>query len=61
MALHYIMASGKGGFCMPQNHEAIQFLSLAYDDAYVCHTLLKDPHASPRIIGFHAQQAVENP
>ena len=59
MALHYIMASGKGGFCMLQSHEAIQFLSLAQDDAYVCHTLLKDPDASSRIIGFHAQQAVE--
>lgn len=44
---------------MPQNHETIQFLSLAQDDAYVCHTLLKDPDASSRIIGFHAQQAVE--
>jgi len=44
---------------MPQNHDAIQFLSLAQDDAYVCHTLIKDPDASSRIIGFHAQQAVE--
>lgn len=44
---------------MPQNHEATQFLSLAQDDAYVCHTLIKDPDASSRIIGFHAQQAIE--
>ena len=44
---------------MPQNHEATRFLSLAQDDGYVCHTLIKDPDASPRIIGFHAQQAVE--
>lgn len=44
---------------MQQNPEALQLLSLAQEDAYVCHTLLKDPDAPSRIIGFHAQQAVE--
>jgi hypothetical protein len=44
---------------MPQNLEATRFFSLAQDDAYVCHTLIRDPDASTRIIGFHAQQAVE--
>lgn len=53
------MALGKEGYYMPQNLEATRFFSLAQDDAYVCHTLIRDPDASTRIIGFHAQQAVE--
>ena len=44
---------------MQRKDEAIQFLNLALDDSYVCHTLFQDPNASQRIICFHAQQAVE--
>lgn len=46
---------------MPQNHEAIQFLSLAYDDAYVCHTLLKDPHAPPESLDSMLSRQLKNP
>ncbi len=45
---------------MQQNPEALQLFSLVQENAYVCHTLLKDPDAPSWIIGFHAQQAVEN-
>lgn len=44
---------------MQRKDEAFQFLNLALDDSYVCHTLSEDPNASDRIICFHAQQAVE--
>lgn len=44
---------------MQPKDEAYQFLNLALDDAYVCHSLASDPNASLRIICFHAQQAVE--
>ena len=44
---------------MQPKDEAYQFLNLALDDAYVCHSLVSDPNASLRIICFHAQQAVE--
>ena len=45
---------------MQPKDEAFQFLNLAFDDAYVCHSLALDPNASIRIICFFAKQAVEN-
>ena len=39
--------------------EAREYISLAKDDAYVCHSLREIPQVAPRIICFHAQQAIE--
>lgn len=43
----------------PSREQAQLLLRKAREDAYICRTLSADPQASPWIVGFHAQQAVE--